>query len=367
MLNEITRMRYSIAVSGTHGKTTTTSIIANMLDETGLSPTYVIGGRLLHNNMNVSLGSSDYFIAEADESDGSFLLFHPVISVVTNIDNDHIDFYKNDMNLLIDSFKKFITDIPFYGCSILCIDNKYIANLLPHIHHRVITYGFHKKAILRCISMKHHFNGVEMYIESEQFGFEDTIKINLFGQHNVLNTLASICVGLELGLTITQMKKALKKFKGIARRFNVYPAILSDNRSVSIIDDYGHHPTEIKNVLKTISEVFKDRRVLFIFEPHRYSRVKLLFDDFIESMLKVDYQFILPIYSANEKNTLDISSATLCDALRGIGAKNVYSIADTDALFEVLDRVAKNDDVILFMGAGNIGKFIKQYVSKIAL
>ncbi len=364
MLSELMRMKHGIAVSGTHGKTTTTSIIASMLDEADLSPTYVIGGRLLHNDMNARLGSSEYFVAEADESDGSFLLFHPVLSVVTNIDNDHLGFYRNDMNELIEEFKQFITDIPFYGCAILCMDDEHIVNLLPDIHRRVTTYGFHEQATLQCISMRQDAKGVEMHVKSEKFDLNDIVKIRLFGRHNVLNALASICVGLEVGLTMDRIKSALGNFMGIARRFNVYSITLSDSRFVSIIDDYGHHPTEIRSVLETVSEVFEGRRVLFVFEPHRYSRVKSLFDGFVESMLKADYQLILPIYAAGENDTLSMSSATLCDSLRSMGARNAHSVADTGALLEVLDRVAEDGDVILFMGAGSIGKLVKLYVSR---
>ena len=366
MLSELMRTKYGIAVSGTHGKTTTTSMIASMLDEAALSPTYVIGGRLLHNDMNASLGSSEYFLAEADESDGSFLLFHPVLSVVTNIDNDHLDSYKYDMNELIESFKKFIIDIPFYGCAILCMDDEYTASLLPYIHRRVTTYGFHDQAALRCVSMQQDLNGVEMHIKSKQFNLDDVFRMRLFGRHNVLNALASICVGMEVGLTVDQIKTALANFRGIARRFNVYPATLRGDRSVSIIDDYGHHPVEMRSVLETVSDVFSGRRILFIFEPHRYSRTKLLFDAFVESMLRADYQLVLPIYAAGESDTLDISSAALCDSLRSMGARNAHSVADTDALFEVLDRVAEDGDVILFMGAGSIGKLVRQYVHRVS-
>jgi len=367
MLSELMRMKHGIAISGTHGKTTTTSMIASMLDQANLSPTYVIGGHLLRNDMNASLGSSEYFVAEADESDGSFLLFHPVLSVVTNIDNDHLDFYENDMNKLLEAFKQFITNIPFYGCTILCIDDEYIASLLSDIHRRVMTYGFHEQAMLRCVSVKQNQNGIAIHIKSQKFDLDDIINIRLFGRHNALNALASICVGIEIGLSIKQIKLALREFEGIARRFNVNSIVLSGNRSVLIIDDYGHHPTEIKNVLETVSEIFKNRRILFVFEPHRYSRVKLLFDSFIESMLAADYQFVLPIYAASERDNLGISSTILCDSLRSVGARNAHSVADVNTLFKMLNRIAENDDIILFMGAGNIGGIVKQYMSRMNL
>lgn len=367
MLSELMRMKYGIAVSGTHGKTTTTSMIASMLDTAELSPTYVIGGRLLHNDMNASLGSSEYFVAEADESDGSFLLFHPVISVVTNIDNDHLAVYRDDMNNLIEAFKQFISDIPFYGCAVLCLDDEHINRLLPDIHRRVVTYGFDENAAIRCLSMKQSQSGVEMHVVSEQYDIDETIAIKLYGKHNALNALASIAVGKELGLDVAQIKDALKNFEGISRRFNVYPATLSDSRNISVVDDYGHHPTEVRSVLETAKEVFEGRRILFVFEPHRYSRVKSLFDGFVESMLKADYQLLLPIYAASETDTLDVSSAALCDSLRSMGARNAHSVADTQALFEVLDRVVVDGDVVLFMGAGSIGRLVKQYMSEVSV
>lgn len=367
MLSELMRMKYGIAVSGTHGKTTTTSMIASMLDTAGMNPTYVIGGRLLHNDMNAQLGSSEYFIAEADESDGSFLLFHPVISVVTNIDNDHLGVYRDDMNILIDAFRKFITDIPFYGCAVLCVDDENIKKLLPEIHRRVMTYGFDDTAMLQCVDMQQDVTGVTLHVKSEQFDIDEQLSIQLYGQHNVLNALASVAVGLELGLNIQQIKEALADFRGIARRLNVYPVTLSGDRKVSVIDDYGHHPTEISSVLQTVREVFKGQRLLFVFEPHRYSRVKSLFDGFVESMLNADYQFVLPIYAASETDTLDVSSSLICDSLRSLGARNAHSIESPDALFEVLNRIAEDGDIILFMGAGSIGRLIKQYISEVSI
>lgn len=365
MLSELMRMKYGIAISGTHGKTSTTSMIASMLDSADMSPTYVIGGRLLHNDMNARLGTSEYFVAEADESDGSFLLFHPVISVVTNIDNDHLGVYQDDMNNLVSAFRQFISDIPFYGCAVLCNDDEYIQALLPDIHRRVVTYGFNEQALVRCVSMSQSISGVEMRVVSDTFDIDDIVNIKLYGRHNALNALASICVGIELGVEFQQIKNALAQFEGIARRFNVYPVALTNGRSVSVIDDYGHHPTEVANVLETAKNVFSGRRLLFIFEPHRYSRVKSLFDGFVEAMLKADYQLVLPIYAASETNTLGVSSAALCDSLRSMGAMNAHSVADTAALFEVLDRVVEDGDVILFMGAGSIGRLVKEYMSEV--
>ncbi len=366
MLSELMRTKYGIAIAGTHGKTTTTSMVASMLDSAEMNPTYVIGGRLLHNDKNASLGTSEYFVAEADESDGSFLLFHPVVSVVTNIDNDHLGVYRDDMNNLIDAFKQFINDIPFYGCAILCLDDEHIEGLLPEVHRRIMTYGFHEAAMVRCISMTQSVSGVEMHVVSEEHELDAAFKLKLYGRHNALNALASVCVGLELGLTADQMTKSLASFQGISRRLNVYSATLSNDRSISVIDDYGHHPTEMKSVLDTVIDVFEGQRVIFVFEPHRYSRVKALFDGFVEAMLNADYQLVLPVYAASETDTLGMSSALMCDSLRSLGTKNAHSVENVESLFNVLDRVAEDGDVILFMGAGGIGRVVKQYLAEVS-
>ena len=220
MLSELMRKKNGIAVSGTHGKTTTTSMIASMLDHAGMSPTYVIGGRLLKNDLNASLGESEYFIAEADESDGSFLLFHPTISIVTNIDNDHLSVYHGSMDELVAAFRQFISDIPFYGCAILCADDKYITELLPEIHRRVLTYGFDSSATVYCREMKQTESGVNMQVVSKLYGIDSAVTISQYGRHNVLNALACICVGLELNIDFQLIGSSLASFAGISRRFN---------------------------------------------------------------------------------------------------------------------------------------------------
>ena len=364
MLSELMRKKTGIAISGTHGKTTTTSMIASMLDFAGLRPTYVIGGRLLKNDKNASLGDSEYFVAEADESDGSFLLFHPVISVVTNIDNDHLSVYKNNMDDLVAAFHQFVSDIPFYGCAVLCMDDDYIADMLPTIHRRVMTYGFNPMATVCCKEVSATNNGLQLHVVSSDHGMDEHFTTMLHGHHNVLNVLASICVGLELGIDAQEIKQGLSSFTGISRRFNTYDICLTDNRNVTVIDDYGHHPTEIQNVLDTVADVFRGRRVIFIFEPHRYSRVKSLFDSFVESMLGADYQIVLPIYAASESDTLGVSSSVICDALRSLGARDAHAVSDEDALYKVLDSVVEDSDVLLFMGAGSIGRTVKTFLSR---
>ncbi|MCW8964632.1 MAG: UDP-N-acetylmuramate--L-alanine ligase [Gammaproteobacteria bacterium] len=365
MLSELMRKKNGIAISGTHGKTTTTSMIASMLDFADMSPTYVIGGRLLKNDKNASLGDSEYFIAEADESDGSFLLFHPVMSVVTNIDNDHLSVYRNSMDDLISAFQQFISDIPFYGCAVLCMEDRHIVEMLPRIHRRVLTYGFGPEATVFCKSVTPADAGMDMHVVSDVYNINDHFNIRLYGHHNVLNALASICVGLELGIDINIMKSALSAFSGISRRFNTYDIDMPGGRSVTVIDDYGHHPTEVTSVLDTIADVFSGRRIVFVFEPHRYSRVKSLFDGFVESLLKSDYQLVLPIYAASETDTLGVSSSGICDALRSLGAKDAHAVSDEGSLYAVLERVVENDDVLLFMGAGSIGRIVKTFLAEV--
>ena len=363
MLSELMRKKNGIAVSGTHGKTTTTSMIANMLDHAGLSPTYVIGGRLLKNDLNASLGESEYFVAEADESDASFLLFHPTISVVTNIDNDHLSVYHGNMEELIAAFRQFISDIPFYGCAVLCADDKHINSLLPDIHRRVLTYGFDASATVYCKSMKSYESGVEVHVISETYAIDAIVNISQYGRHNVLNALACICVGLELEVEFDLIQSSLASFAGISRRFNTNQVLLNGDRTVIAIDDYGHHPTEIDNVIATARSVFSGRRLVFVFEPHRYSRVRELFDGFVEMLFKADYQLLLPIYAASETDTLGMSSSVICDSLRSLGAKDAHTVSSSEALYSVLDHVLEDGDVVLFMGAGSIGRIVKQFVA----
>lgn len=362
MLSELMRKKYGIAVSGTHGKTTTTSMIASMLDYAGVNPTYVIGGRLLQNDKNANLGEGKYFVAEADESDGSFLLFHPVIAVVTNIDNDHLDVYKNDMSNLVEAFEKFSSDIPFYGVAIMCSDDEYISDMLPDIHRRVLTYGLNDKAVVYGDNVQQTQDGIKMRVVSDKYAVDREIQIKLHGKHNALNALACICVGLELNIKSEIIFNALEKFEGISRRFNVYKMALSRERGIIVVDDYGHHPTEINSVLDALSGIFPDRRVVFVFEPHRYSRVRALFDAFVESLLKADYQLVLPVYAAGESELQGVSSADICTALRDMGAENAHSVSSMGAVTTVLDNVVKDDDVVLFMGAGSIGGVAQDFI-----
>lgn len=364
MLSELMRKKSGIAVSGTHGKTTTTSMIASMLDHAGMSPTYVIGGRLLKNDRNASLGESEYFIAEADESDGSFLHFHPMITVVTNIDNDHLAVYNNNMDELVAAFRQFISDIPFYGCAVLCQDDLHIANMLPQIHRRVLTYGFSVDSTVRCREMVQGPSGVDMHVTSDQLEINEQVGIRQYGRHNALNALACICVGLELGVDLEVIKSSLLEFEGISRRFNAVDMNVSTGCSVTVIDDYGHHPTEMTSVVDTVKEVYPGRRLLFVFEPHRYSRVKDLFDGFVEALFQADYQLLLPIYAASETNTQGMSSLAICDSLRSLGATDAHTVSDSNALFSILERIAEDGDVILFMGAGGVGKVARQFLDR---
>lgn len=363
MLSELMRKKYGIAVSGTHGKTTTTSMIVSMLDYAGVNPTYVIGGRLLSNDKNASLGDGEYFIVEADESDGSFLMFHPVLAVVTNIDNDHLGVYKESMANLVGAFEKFVSDIPFYGASIMCIDDEHIASLIPRLHRKVVTYGMGSDAMVGGKEVQQYPDGVGMLVVSEKYSINRKLKLRLHGRHNALNSLASICVGIELGIDTDKIFSALEKFEGIDRRFNVFSVELSAHRDVSVVDDYGHHPTEINSVLETIAEVFPHRRIIFVFEPHRYSRVKVLFDAFVESLLKTDYQLVLPVYAAGEPELDGFMSADICASLRSMGAGDAHTVSSHSAAIEVLDRIVQDGDVVLFMGAGSIGSLVKKFLA----
>ncbi|TNF92309.1 MAG: UDP-N-acetylmuramate--L-alanine ligase [Gammaproteobacteria bacterium] len=364
MLSELMRFKNGIAVSGTHGKTTTTSMIAHMLDCANLSPTYVIGGRLRKNDKNAHLGDGEYFVVEADESDGSFLYFHPTISIVTNIDHDHLGVYENRFDNLVAAFKRFISDVPFYGCSVLCVEDETIRQLLPEIHRRVYTYGYDESATLSCGDIRQGNSGIEFSIKSEQFEINTILKLGVFGDYNALNALACICVGLELGIEKDVIFSSLQSFSGISRRFNIYTINLDEKRKITVIDDYGHHPTEMASVISSLRNLYPDRRIVFVFEPHRYSRVSALFDDFVETLSLADYRLILPVYPAGEEMISGASTADLCAALRDMGVNNTHGVHEVSSLFRVLDGMLENNDVLLMMGAGSAGSIAADFLSE---
>jgi UDP-N-acetylmuramate--alanine ligase len=348
MLAELMRLKYSVAVAGAHGKTSTTSLVASVLDAGGLDPTVVIGGKLKSTQTNALLGQGDYIVAEADESDGSFLKYSPAIAVVTNIDREHLDFYK-DLDDIKSVFLSFLERIPFYGLAVLCLDNEAVQDLIPRVRRRFMTYGMSPQADLQAVNIsgKGLSSRFDVLHQGEALG---RITLNLPGQHNVSNALASIAVGLELGIAFNKIKAALEKVEGVQRRLEIKGKI----KDVPVLDDYGHHPTEIKTTLDALGQGWPGMRKVVVFQPHRYSRTKALFDDFARSFYQADVLLVLPIYAASESPIEGVDSRKLCDSILAHGHKDVRFVEDIDAAAGLLAELIVPGDVVLTLGAGNV-------------
>jgi len=350
MLAELMRLKYSIAVAGAHGKTTTTSLIASILAEGGLDPTVVIGGKLKSIGSNALLGQGNFIVAEADESDGSFLKYSPAIAVVTNIDREHLDFYK-DIDDIKNAFIQFIDRIPFYGLAVLCLDNEFVQDIIPKIKKRFTTYGMSSQADYQAknISIEGLKSRYKVYLHGKVLG---EITLNLPGIHNVYNSMAGIAVGMELGIPFDVIKSALKTLQGVQRRLE----IKGEAKGIIVVDDYGHHPTEIKTTLQAAKESWPDRRIVVVFQPHRYTRTKALFDDFTRAFYQSDHLVILPIYAAGEKLIEGVDSVSLCEGIASHGHKEVTYIEDHESSVTYLNRILRKNDILLTQGAGDVWK-----------
>ncbi|MFZ0133067.1 MAG: UDP-N-acetylmuramate--L-alanine ligase [Desulfobacterales bacterium] len=350
MLAELMRLKYSIAIAGAHGKTTTTSIISAVLDRGGLDPTVVIGGKLKSIGTNARLGEGDFIVAEADESDGSFLKMSPAIAVVTNIDREHLDYYP-DLEAIKSAFLGFIDRIPFYGLAVLCLDNESIQELIPAIKKRYTTYGMSTQADIqaRNVAVEGLRSRFALYHQGEMLG---EIRLNLPGLHNVYNAMASVAVAMELGLAFETVKAALETVEGVQRRLE----IKGDVNGILVVDDYGHHPTEIKTTLQAAKEAWPDRRLVVVFQPHRFSRTRALFDEFTRSFYQSDVLVVLPIYSAGEKALVGVDSSAMCDGIRLHGHKEVVCRDSLAAAVAGLQDTLVAGDVLLTLGAGDVWK-----------
>jgi UDP-N-acetylmuramate--alanine ligase len=348
MLAELMRMKYGIAIAGTHGKTTTTSLVSTVLAGGELDPTVIIGGRLKNTGSHAKLGQSKFLVAEADESDGSFMRLSPSIAVVTTLDKEHMDFYKTLENMK-DTFLRFINKIPFYGSAILCLDDPNIQSLIPYVEKRFITYGLSSQAdyTARNISI----DGLKTYFNVFRFGKDlGRIRSGALGQHNVLNTLAAVAVGIELDLDFKTIADSLLQFEGVQRRFE----IVSQSDELILVDDYGHHPVEIKASLKTAKEVWPSSRLIIIFQPHRFSRTKLLMKDFWSAFNDADYLFVMDIFSAGESPLGRLHANDIVEGARECGHKNAKYIKNKNELNKQLDRLIKPGDVLMTLGAGDV-------------
>lgn len=354
MLAELMRFHYGIAIAGTHGKTTTTSLIASIFAEAKLDPTFVIGGILNNLSTSARLGASKYFIVEADESDASFLFFNPMISVVTNIDADHMQAYGNDFNKLKQGFLDFLHRLPFDGLAAVCIDNSIVREILPHISRPVITYGFSKDANMQIYDFKQQGFCCDFKIYLVQQDSRLNIRLNLPGKHNVLNAVAATAVAIACDIDVAAINSALESFAGIGRRMQRYGEISMPRGRVSLIDDYGHHPQEILETVKALRAACPDRRLVLVFQPHRYTRTQALFEDFTAVLSEVDVLLLMEIYAASEPPIVGIDGRVLARNIRQRGKIEPIFVTNNDELYSILPTVLRQDDILLIQGAGSI-------------
>jgi UDP-N-acetylmuramate--alanine ligase len=346
MLAELMRMKYSVAVAGAHGKTTTTSLVASVLRKGGLDPTCAIGGRLNSLGTNAKLGSSKYLVAEADESDGTFLILFPTIAVVTNIDLEHLDFYR-DLDDIKQAFLTFINKVPFFGLAILCADNEHLMSLVPLLKRRYTTYGLSEKAELRAVDLRQDGYGTAFGVlhRGERLG---EVHLSTPGVHNVVNALAAIAAGIELGVNFPASQEALQEFAGIHRRLE-----LRWSNGVRIIDDYGHHPTEIRATLSAIRSMGKGRMIV-AFQPHRYTRTRALLDEFVTAFGDADVLIVTEIYAASEDRIEGVSGDVLAERIRSGGHDHVLFAPTKEAIVEAVSGLARAGDTVVTLGAGDI-------------
>jgi UDP-N-acetylmuramate--alanine ligase len=365
MLAELMRMKKGVAIAGTHGKTTTTSLVASVLAAANMDPTFVIGGRLNSAGANAQLGSGEYIVVEADESDASFLNLLPVLSVVTNIDADHMDTYGHDFGRLKGAFIEFLHRMPFYGAAIVCVDNEAIRDILPQIARPITSYGFAEDAQLRAINVR-PLDGQMHFTVQRRNGValpDLDIVLNLPGEHNVLNALAAIGVAVELGVDDAAVVQALAEFKGVGRRFQRYgEAALATGGHCTIVDDYGHHPVEMAATLAAARGAFPGRRLVLAFQPHRYSRTRDCFEDFVKIIGLADAVLLSEVYAAGEAPIVAADGRSLARALRVAGKLEPVFVDDIAAMPQAILDNARDGDVVLCMGAGTIGAVAGQVI-----
>ena len=360
MLAELMRLKQGIAVAGTHGKTTTTSLIASVLAEGGLDPTFVIGGRLLSADSHARLGSGEFLVAEADESDASFLVLQPVLAVITNIDADHMETYGHDFARLKEAFVHFALRLPFYGVAVLCVDDANVREIMPAITKPIVTYGLAEDARVRATGLTHAAGRMQFVARSE--GRADLpVELNLAGLHNVQNALAAIAVGREVGVPDAALAKALSDFKGVGRRFQRYGEVtLAGGGHYTLVDDYGHHPAEMAATLAAARGSFPGRRLVLAFQPHRYTRTRDLFEDFVKILSTADALVLAEVYPAGESPIVAADGRALARALRVAGKIEPLFVEDVAGVAEAIRSIVRNGDVVLTMGAGSIGGVAQQ-------
>ena len=355
MLAEIMRFRHGIAVAGTHGKTTTTAMISMIYTEAKLDPTFVNGGLVKSAGKNAHLGASRYLIAEADESDASFLHLQPMVSVVTNIEPDHMDTYGGDFEKMKATYVKFLRNLPFYGLAVMCADDETVMEIAPQVGRQVMTYGFSEKADYRIEDYQQTgFQG--HYTVVCPTGERIEVLLNVPGKHNALNATAALAVAKEEGIENEAILAALADFQGAGRRFDQLGSFIRPNGKVMLVDDYGHHPTEVDVTIKAARQGWEGKRVVMVFQPHRYSRTRDLFDDFVQVLSQVDALVMLEVYAAGEAPIVGADSKSLCRSIRNLGKVDPILVSDTEQLGDVLDQIIQDGDLILAQGAGSVSR-----------
>ena len=360
MLGELMRYRHGIAVAGTHGKTTTTSLITAIFQAADLDPTFVVGGLLNSTGTNAQLGVSRYIIAEADESDASFLHLQPMSAVITNIDRDHMGTYDNNFDKLKQTFVEFVHRLPFYGSIVLCIDDHHVKDVLPLLSRPMLTYGFAEDADFRAEELESE-GQVWRFVVRRPDGLAPLeISLGIPGRHNVLNALAAIAVATDEGLNDGAIVDGLRHFSGVGRRFDVLENVPIVNGLVTLVDDYGHHPTEVMSVIETVRKVWPERRLVMAYQPHRYTRTRDLYDDFVRVLSLVDVLVLLEVYSAGEDVLPGADGKALCQGIRQRGPLNPVFCETPDEALELLSGLLEDGDVLLVQGAGNVNRISQQ-------
>ncbi|NEV61983.1 UDP-N-acetylmuramate--L-alanine ligase [Thiorhodococcus minor] len=355
MLAELMRFYYGVAIAGTHGKTTTTSLVASVLAEGGLDPTFVIGGQLNSTGANAKLGTTKYLVAEADESDASFLYLQPMVSIVTNIDADHMGTYENDFTRLRGSFMEFLHHLPFYGLAVLCIDDEETRALLPQVSRPVRTYGTRPEADVRASEIRQTGMRTAFLVHCDDLDQPLPVTLNLPGRHNVLNALAAVSVALELGVDGEAIRRALSEFQGVGRRFVATEIQDAADRRLLLVDDYGHHPRELAATLAAAREGWPDRRVVLVFQPHRYTRTQEQFEDFVEVLSTADALVLCEVYPAGETPITGADGRALSRAIRVRGGLDPVFAQDLEDVPGLIANLARDGDILIVSGAGDIG------------
>lgn len=360
MLSELMRYRHGIAIAGTHGKTTTTSLIASVFGEAGLDPTFVIGGQLNSAGSNAQLGASRFLIAEADESDASFLHLQPMVTVVTNIEADHMDTYGGDFSRLERTFVEFLHNLPFYGLAVLCVDDEVVAGLIPEVNCPVSTYGFAETADYRITELQRTGLTTSFVVNRPNNQAALPIHLNMPGTHNVLNATAAVAVASDEGLEDVAIQRGLEHFAGVGRRFQQLPELQLANGSALLVDDYGHHPTEVAATLDSLSQAWPERRVVMVYQPHRYTRTRDLYEDFVAVLSGCDVLVLLDVYSAGESPIPGADSRSLSRSIRQRGKVDPLFVSTIEEVPEVLAGLLRDGDVVVTQGAGNVAQLAQE-------